>query len=75
MRLLRRCRGLPGHEFWDDAISLAQLRDDLENQVLTHAQVTDAHPVALAEVHGGRVATSYRGMLALAPESVLLLKA
>jgi len=66
-QLLRRIVALPGHEFWLDDIALAStdLVDDAK--LLSHRQVSDAHLLALAIRHAGRLATLDRGVLDLVP--------
>jgi toxin-antitoxin system PIN domain toxin len=58
------------HRFWPDAIryDAAQLAG-----VIGHRQVTDAYLVALADHHGGRVATLDKGLRALHGDKVHLL--
>ena len=50
-------RGLPGHRFWPDDLSL--VGSDLVDpaRILTSAQVTDTYLLALAKAHGGELAT------------------
>ena len=64
--MLDRMCQVAGHQF---------LLDDVEGvvgtlmpttRISTHAQVTDAHLLALARRHGARLATFDRGMAALA---------
>lgn len=60
------------HVFWPDAIAFNA--SHLVG-VIGHRQVTDAYLVALAEHHGGRVATLDRGMATLHGDRVHLLTA
>ncbi|MGD9793745.1 MAG: TA system VapC family ribonuclease toxin [Acidimicrobiia bacterium] len=60
------------HKFWPDAIAF---QANHMVGVIGHRQVTDAYLVALAEHHGGRVATLDRGMATLHGERVQLLTA
>jgi toxin-antitoxin system PIN domain toxin len=54
---LAELRILPGHTFWPDSISLLDSsRIDL-SRLLTAAQVTDSYLLALAQAHGGQLAT------------------
>jgi toxin-antitoxin system PIN domain toxin len=50
-------RGLPGHRFWPDDISIAESRLLLPQLLTSHARVTDGYLLALARAHGGRLAT------------------
>ncbi len=72
--LLQRMRAVPGHQFWKDAVSIADDGTQLANRIVGHRQVADVHLVLLAQKHGGRLATFDRGIVALAsgilPESV-----
>jgi uncharacterized protein len=54
---LEAIRGLPGHEFWPDSISL--VNSELVDAALlsSHARVTDSYLLALARVNKGRLAT------------------
>jgi toxin-antitoxin system PIN domain toxin len=55
-------RGLPGHTFVPDDVSMA---DDDVPAVAGHRQVTDAHLLTLARRRGARVLTFDSGLLAL----------
>lgn len=48
---------LPGHEFWIDDLRL--VTDDRADAslMISHRDVTDAHLLAVAERHGGRLVT------------------
>jgi toxin-antitoxin system PIN domain toxin len=50
-------RGLPGHVFWPDDISLFGANHVDPAHILTPGQVTDSYLLALAVAHGGRLAT------------------
>lgn len=50
-------RNLPGHEFWPDSISLLDYSKIDVGRILTPAQVTDSYLLALAQAHGGQLAT------------------
>ena len=56
-RIIAALRGLHGHAFWPDDISLVAADHVDAAQVLTSAQVTDTYLLALAVAHGGRLAT------------------
>ncbi len=67
---LTRITELAGHDFWPDDLPCELLQS---NRALSgHRQVTDAYLLALAEAHGGVLATLDRGLLTLAerPETV-----
>ena len=66
--ILRRITALPGHVFWPDDIEIASNQHIAWERLGSHAQVTDAHLLALAIRHGGRLATFDRGLVDLAPE-------
>lgn len=65
--LLKALVSLPGHLFWQDAVSFADGRNLAVTALVGHRQVTDAHLVALALDHGGRVASFDRGVRELVP--------
>ncbi len=68
--LLRRIVGLEGHVFWPDDVSwIDSPFVDLE-RIVGYRQVTDAHLLALALRHGGRIVTFDRSLAALVPASV-----
>jgi uncharacterized protein len=77
IRLLREMTALPGHAFWADDISIARSRWIAAERLLGHGQVTDAHLVALALRHRGKLVTFDRGIVEVlppgAPNDVLLL--
>ena len=58
-----------GYEFWPDDISYSTTNWTL---ILGHKQVTDAYLVALAQAHGGRLATFDRS-LAMTHDNVALI--
>lgn len=68
--ILRRITNLPGHVFWADDIDLANSEHIAWERVGSHAQVTDAHLLAIALRHGGRLATLDRALADLVPEGV-----
>ncbi len=55
--ILHRLRGLPGHTFWSDEISIVGSRLVDPQKIATPAQVTDVYLLALAAAKGGRLAT------------------
>lgn len=65
--LLRRLVRVQGHQFWSDDVSLAALADEHVERIRSHRQVTDAHLLALAGRHGGRLATFDRRLAGLLP--------
>jgi uncharacterized protein len=66
--ILRRITDLPGHVFWPDDTEIASSEHIAWERLGSHAQVTDAHLLALALRHGGRLATFDRALADLAPE-------
>jgi uncharacterized protein len=68
--LLRELVALPGHVFWQDDISIARSEAFALNRLAGHRQITDAHLLALAMRHGGRLATLDRHLLGLVPDRV-----
>ncbi len=68
--VLEAMRDQPWHEFWPDSLPFE--RSQLVG-VIGHRQVTDAHLVALARHHGGRVVTLDRGLASLHGADVELL--
>ena len=65
---LRRITALPGHTFWPDDIEIANNESIAWERLGSHAQVTDAHLLALALERRGRLATFDRALADLAPE-------
>jgi hypothetical protein len=65
--LLRQITELPGHSFWHDDVDLAGDARVAWDRVGGHAQVTDAHLLAIALRHSGRLATLDRGIVDLVP--------
>lgn len=65
--LLRRIVRLPGHVFWTDEIDLSSTEHIAWERLGTHAQVTDAHLLAVALHRGGQLATFDREMVNLSP--------
>jgi toxin-antitoxin system PIN domain toxin len=67
--LLQRLVAVDGYRFWKDDVSIARFPADDAERIRGHRQVTDAHLIALARGHGGRLATFDRkvtGLLARA---------
>jgi len=56
-------RGLGGHEFWPDDISLFDGERIDSNRLLDSGQVTDTYLLALAVAHGGQLATFDRHLV------------
>ena len=65
LALLDRITAMPEHGFWPDDLTLGQAIA-AEELLVGHRQVTDAYLLALAESHGGIIATLDRGMLSAA---------
>ena len=55
--LLQRLVKLAGHRFWTDDVSIAQADPVAVERVRGYRHVMDAHLLALARRHGGRLAT------------------
>jgi len=56
-------RSLRGHEFWSDDITLFDARRIDTGRLLDSAQITDSYLLALAQAHGGRLATFDRRLV------------
>ncbi|MDE1947381.1 MAG: VapC toxin family PIN domain ribonuclease [Burkholderiales bacterium] len=50
-------RGLPGHKFWSDDVSIADAGFFVPELLSSHSRVTDGYLLALAHAKGGRLAT------------------
>ncbi len=50
-------RGMAGHRFWPDAISIADPAFFAASLLTSHSRVTDSYLLALAHANGGRLAT------------------
>ena len=50
-------RGLAGHTFWPDKVSVADPAYFASGLLSSHARVTDSYLLALAHANGGRLAT------------------
>lgn len=57
LRSLAAIRGLPGHKFWNDDISIADEAFFASELLSSHSRVTDSYLLALAHANGGRLAT------------------
>lgn len=55
--IMMQMRGLPGHLFWSDDISLTGSDLVEPGKITTPAQVTDVYLLALAVANGGKLAT------------------
>lgn len=64
--MVSQLRGLPGHNFWPDDVSLVGSDDIAVEKILTPAQVTDTYLLALAKAHDGRLASFDRKLSAAA---------
>ncbi len=54
---LMAIRGLAGHHFWPDEVSVADDKFFAAALLSSHSRVTDSYLLALAHAHGGRLAT------------------
>ena len=61
--LMTSLRGLPGHEFWPDDISLLDAERIDTTRLLSSGQVTDSYLLALACAHGGQLASFDRRLV------------
>ena len=57
---LAAMRGLPGHRFWPDGLSIADEGFFASGLLSSHSRVTDSYLLALAHANGGRLATMDR---------------
>ena len=60
---LSAMRSLPGHQFWEDTISIADAEHIDATRLSSHSQVTDTYLLALARAHGGRLASMDRRLV------------
>lgn len=67
--VLRQVRARPGYEFWADSMSYA---DASLGHVRGHRQVTDAYLASLATDRGGMLATLDEALVAVLPNSAVL---
>ncbi len=74
--VLRAITDLAGHEFWPDDLDLVRAPEVAFEGLTGYRQVTDAHLLALAIRHGGRLVTFDAGVAELAehPDRVILLR-
>jgi predicted nucleic acid-binding protein len=61
--MLQRMRGLPGHRFWPDDITLLDERYFYRDRLLASAHLTDSYLLALASAHNGKLATFDRRLV------------
>ncbi len=61
--LLAGLRGLPGHTFWPDSISLMEAERIDPDRLMHTAQVTDSYLLALAHANRGQLATFDRKLV------------
>jgi toxin-antitoxin system PIN domain toxin len=54
---LTAIRGLPGHEFWPDGISIVDKAHFEPSLLSSHSRVTDSYLLALAHANKGKLAT------------------
>ena len=73
--VLRALTELDGHELWTDDLDLVRVPGMAFDSLSGYRQVTDAHLLALARRHGGRLVTFDRAIADLAdtPDRVTLL--
>lgn len=64
--LVAGLRGLPGHTFWPDDISLLDAGKVEVARLLASSQVTDSYLLALASANAGQLATFDRRLVASA---------
>jgi toxin-antitoxin system PIN domain toxin len=57
LQSLTAIRGLPGHTFWPDGLSIADAEFFAPELLSSHSRVTDSYLLALAHAHRGRLAT------------------
>ena len=67
--LLRKITALANHTFWADDAPLVDSEYLAPEKIQGFRQVTDAHLLALALRHGGRLATLDRGIPSLVPDA------
>lgn len=60
LQFLLAIRGLPGHTFWPDGLSIADAEFFAPELLTSHSRVTDSYLLALAHANGGRLATMDR---------------
>jgi uncharacterized protein len=57
LQSLTAIRGLEGHTFWPDAVSIADAEFFAPELLSSHSRVTDSYLLALAHANRGRLAT------------------
>ena len=62
-KMVQVLRGLGGHEFWPDDISLLDPNHIEATRLLESSQVTDSYLLALASAHDGKLATFDRHLV------------
>ena len=62
LSMLGRLRDVDGHTFFTDDVSLVASPHVDTQRIASHRQVTDAHLLAIARRHDGRLATLDRGL-------------
>jgi toxin-antitoxin system PIN domain toxin len=60
--LLERMVAMAGHEFWPDDLALVTGAPERAALIASHRDVTDAHLLALADRHGGRLVSFDSGL-------------
>jgi toxin-antitoxin system PIN domain toxin len=60
---LKELRNLPGHQFWQDDLSIVDHADIDTSRLLTWRQVTDTYLLALAASKNGQLATFDRKLI------------
>jgi toxin-antitoxin system PIN domain toxin len=70
LALLQRIVALPHHVFWEDDTALSTTMHMDATKLLGHAQVTDAHLLALTLRRRGRLVSFDQGVRSLVPRGV-----
>ncbi len=70
LALLGQMTVRPSHSFWSDDTDFTESEYVDIHRVVGHRQVTDAHLLAIALAHGGRLATLDRRISALLPDDL-----
>ena len=68
VQMLTRILAVPGHHFWTDELVPARTTIFASLSLVGHRQVTDAYLLALAQHHGGKLATLDGGVAELIRE-------
>lgn len=71
LEVLRAITRLEDHRFWPDETDFTRTEHLAPEKLLGHRQIPDAHLVALALAHQGRLATLDRGVREIVPEGRL----